>query len=708
MIGLGGSSLIQLGIAVRLHNHFSSQAAQVVQSMNRITGSMAATRTGFQFAAEAMRDFGYAMTAAGGAIVYGYSKAISEGSKFQDHLITTRAIMNDTSFNMAEMSNTARKLSREFPISATEMAEGMKDLAKAGLSAKEIPDVLRAIAMTATAADEKMSGVGGVSERFVDMMKAWGLTAKDAMAFADVSAMTSNLSTIGFSDLFEAMKYSQSTFMSLKIPLEDAMAMIGSIGSAGLKGSMGGTSLSNTMRFLTKALTNPTSKQEKGLAQLGLSRKDFEDATTGSIDLLKMVELLSLKTKGLAPIDRKAVLENIFGERGSRIQPLIDQISRRQDEIGITLTEFRDRLVNKSGGEAGRISKERMTSYLNQAKLLTNALVEFKITVFEAVGPAMTKIVTFLTKVVQGLNDFGQTFIGKIVIGMVGIVGVVMTGVGAFNLLTSGMILFANRFLMAMGLLKGAGGFGAAGKFGWFTSLAQVFGIFGRGGGGVSRIGAYIRLLTMTLNKWGPVLKGLATGAYKFNSLGKVINALTGRFVTGTNILAAGGLPAMLARLAARLAPLISILGTVGRAFSIIGVVSLALSAMGVSLRNQFRLLVGSIKWVIGTISNILFEIISWIPGVKAWDFTARQKQISDYSFGTVTKDISNENAAKVKSADYGESDAFMKRTLKSSHSKYSSGVTSAVINVHVDGKQTMSNLVNLLNENSIIAGNLT
>src|SRR5699024_2143618 len=106
--------------------------------------------------------------------------------------------------------------------------------------------------------------------------------------------------------------------VTLKQELPQVAAMIGTLGNAGIQGSMAGTALSNMVRYLNKSISQPSFKGGKALARLGLSKQDFVDAKGDLLDFSIILEKLQKATANLTSTEQNAVFLDIFGVRGNR------------------------------------------------------------------------------------------------------------------------------------------------------------------------------------------------------------------------------------------------------------------------------------------------------------------------------------------------------------------------------------------------------
>ena len=146
----------------------------------------------------------------------------------------------------------------------------MKYLAMAGNSAKEIDDMIKGAAFVAGATGMELGGKGGTADLITNIMRTFKIEASEAAGVVGdqltKAALSSNISMM---DLAESIKYAAADMVTLKQELPQVAAMIGTLGNAGIQGSMAGTALSNMVRYLNKSISQPSFKGGKALARLG-------------------------------------------------------------------------------------------------------------------------------------------------------------------------------------------------------------------------------------------------------------------------------------------------------------------------------------------------------------------------------------------------------------------------------------------------------
>ena len=145
-------------------------------------------------------------------------------------------------FEMLE--NQAKKLGATTKFSATEAADAMGFLAMAGFETQEIFSSLPGVLNLAAASGGDLATV---ADQASDILGAFGLEASDIGRVNDVIAETSRKANVNLGTLFQTFKDSAPIGADVGVSLETMAAAAGLIGSAGLKGSVGGTTLKNVI-----------------------------------------------------------------------------------------------------------------------------------------------------------------------------------------------------------------------------------------------------------------------------------------------------------------------------------------------------------------------------------------------------------------------------------------------------------------------------
>jgi TP901 family phage tail tape measure protein len=217
--------------------------------------------------------------------------------EFELEMAKIQAVSHSSKEDMAALAKTAEHLGATTQFSAKEAAEGMKELASAGFTTKEvmegIPGVLNlAAAGGQTLEEAALSTVSAIGQ--------FNLSAKDAADIADTFVSAANAGALSTAELSESLKVVGPVASSLGLSLDDTAKYIAILSDAGIKGSEAGTAL----RGALAALANPSADAIKELDRLGVS------VTNANGKMLPFQTILDgLKDKGMTA----AQSFNIFG-----------------------------------------------------------------------------------------------------------------------------------------------------------------------------------------------------------------------------------------------------------------------------------------------------------------------------------------------------------------------------------------------------------
>ena len=192
--------------------------------------------------------------------------------------------------------------------------------------------------------------------------------------------------------------------------------MIGTLGNAGIQGSIAGTSIRNMADYLTQSITNPNFKGAKALARLGLSKKDFVDATGDLQDFGVILGKINEATKNLSTVDQNAVLKSIFGVRGMRAAVAI-----MRDTEGYF--DLLDKIQNQSAGFAEGVVAKRMETLAGKIDIIQSAAENLMTTFAEAIqnNPIIMGFLDMVGWAISQVRDLVATPFGPWIAGLASI-----------------------------------------------------------------------------------------------------------------------------------------------------------------------------------------------------------------------------------------------------------------------------------------------
>lgn len=435
--GSPSAGQLEIGVALVLQDRFSNQARE---ASSVIRGLHRDAKNAIQANLTAVQSYANMASGVANSIVSTLTTTIETGADFIDMMTTVGAISGATENQISGLSETAQTLGLRTMFMSRDIASGMKYLAMAGNDANQIQEMISGAAMMANATGMELGGKGGTADLLTNIMRTFKLEGQQA---ADIvgdqltkAAMSSNVSMI---DLTESIKYSAASMVTLKQQLPQVAAMIGTLGNAGIQGSMAGTSIRNMADYLTQSITNPNFKGAKALAKLGLGKQDFVDANGDLQDFAVILEKIGTATQDLSTVDQNAVFKSIFGVRGMRAAVAI-----MRDTEGYF--DLLNKIQNNSAGFAEEVVRKRMKTLAGKIDIVQSAAENLMTTFSNALGknPIIMGFLDMVGWAISQLRDlmatpFGPWIAGFAAIAAVGLkIGSIWMGLRARWLLLNG------------------------------------------------------------------------------------------------------------------------------------------------------------------------------------------------------------------------------------------------------------------------------
>lgn len=450
---LRGNSL-EIGIALVLQDRFSNQAKDASAAIKRLHNEAKMAVTANLQTAEGILGGIYDGFV---GVASGIKNTVLQGAEFIDTMTTVSAITNSTKEELEMLSETAQSLGLETMFGSRDIASGMKYLAMAGNTVEQVNDMIKGAAYVANATGMELGGKGGAADLITNVMKTFKIEGTGASELIGDQLTKATLSAnISMTDLAESIKYSAADMVILKKELPEVAAMIGTLGNAGIQGSMAGTSLGNMARYLIKAF-NPKTNAYSFLQKMGLSQQDFVDAKGDLIDFGDIMEKISKGVERLPSTDRSKAIGAIFGIRGQRAaNAIMNDLEGYRNLLG--------QIQNNSAGFAKSIVDKRMNTLAGSIDKVSSAWENLKVTFVEQIAPTLMPILNTVSSIIEAVREFVSTPFGSVasqiflISTFVGLVGTkVLQLITKWRLLrTDTQIGFLNMFRLIRGGWKGA------------------------------------------------------------------------------------------------------------------------------------------------------------------------------------------------------------------------------------------------------------
>lgn len=479
-------------------NH-TNQAASATSNLIKTALGISAAYAGFNFIKNAI----------GGAI--------TKSADFEARMSSIKAVTGSSAETMKQFHDAAVKAGADTAFSATEAADAIEELAKAGVSTKDILNGgLTGALNLATAGELDLKEAAEIASTALNAFKRDNLSVVDA---ANQLAGAANASATDVHELKYGLSMVAPVASGLGLSFKDTTNALAVFAQNGLKGSDAGTSL----KTMLMNLQPQTKKQTNLMQELGIITEDGSNrffTAEGKIkSFAEVSQVLKESLSGLTEQQQQQALKTMFGTDAVRAATIAmnegaDGANKMQAEI--------------SKVTAAEVAAEKLNNLKGAIEGLSGSFETLQIKLGESVLPLFTTIVKYVDKMVdkfsqsQGIQNFTdamatinpvldhflngtkladgvmEKFKGTMssVAPILGLVG----GLLAFGPATKGLTLLTGLLgglgtkIGALGGILSSGFSSAAGMVGLFA--AQVSGLGGVLGGAASKGLSVLSMMT--------------------------------------------------------------------------------------------------------------------------------------------------------------------------------------------------------------------
>lgn len=287
-------------ITVRLladTSNFTAGMAKVSGESQKAATTMEAAGGKTKLITTGVAAAGVAATALGVA-------AIKMAADFDASMSTVQANTGASADEMAQLRQAAIDAGADTVYSATESADAINELGKAGLSTSDILSGGLSGALNLAASDGM--AVGDAAELMATTLKQFNLTGAESTQVADALAAGAGKAVGSAHDLGLALNQAGMVSHSFGISMQETTGTLAAFAESGMIGSDAGTSL----KTMLINLANPSTKAANTMKELGINAYD---AQGNFIGLSGLAGQLRDKMSGLSQEQRNQALATIFG-----------------------------------------------------------------------------------------------------------------------------------------------------------------------------------------------------------------------------------------------------------------------------------------------------------------------------------------------------------------------------------------------------------
>lgn len=443
----------QIDVTLRLIDMMTSPLVRVQNEMERTARAhqrmgrdIQRIGDGFSSVGESMLPIAAGITAIGAA----GGRAFID---FDSIITGAAAKAGATAEEMEMMRQKASQFGANFPISATQAAEGMDRLAAAGYDANQVVGVMPSVITAAVASGEDLATTSDVVSNALNI---WNLKqgdiASNAMRVADVVQMAANKSSLSMTDFGVAMQYAGAPAATLNISIEQLSTAMAIMKNNGIEASTIGTSL----RSIFTRLSSPPKSAAEAIERLGLQVKDTQGNFLG---IQPIIEQLRTKMIGMSDTEQVAIAQALAGQEAySGLLALIKTAPQDYQAM-------QDAMDNATGSSQAQFEVMKGT-LKNSIDGMLGSLESLAINFGSVLTPqikAMTDAIGGFADMINTISPETKLLIGDILMGTVAFTG--------FMLATGKVISIGG------GIVKLYGDIGLAAKGGSIRNKALQFAV---------------------------------------------------------------------------------------------------------------------------------------------------------------------------------------------------------------------------------------
>lgn len=391
------TSLVNVGVNMVLHDQFSQNAGRVTGAFQSMMNNLSAAGRAVQASYGGVFDV--AMSGAKG--VFNAYKAYAGVEK---DIFLTGKMAGATKQQIGELRDLAESTNLEVPLTTGDIASAERFLAMAGNDVEKIKNMIPSVSKLASIFDIEAGGKGGVADLMTNIMSMYQLDSSMADQVANDLFVATTSANMDLRDLAESIKYSGAEMATMGYGIRETAAAIGLLGDMGIQGSMAGTALANTMRYLRQSLSGQKKSGAAALETLGLSEKDFLRADGEMKDLYSVYKTIAkaIADTGVSGTEAANLITAITGVRGSRnMLAVVRQLNSGQDTYAKIMSAFNTRqgALDQTMNEYQESPQGRLDKFKSTIDAITQRLGQFAADFLNPILDGINAVLGFVFKI---------------------------------------------------------------------------------------------------------------------------------------------------------------------------------------------------------------------------------------------------------------------------------------------------------------------
>jgi len=382
-----------------------------------------------------LRSVGMAFTAIGAAITGALGASTKMAVDFESAFAGVRKTVDATEEEFTILSDGLRKLTKELPLTHSELAGIAEAAGQLGIEKESILDFTEVMAQLGMTTNMASQDAAMALARFAN------ITQMSQDSFANLGAV--------IVDLGNNMATTEGEIVDMGMRLAGAantvgmteaqiMGLAAALSSVGIRAELGGTAFARVMLEMNSAVASGGDTLEEWAKIAGVSADEFrqsfkKDAAGSVMDLIASIG--ELQEEGA---DVTGVLENI-GLGGIRITDALLRAAGAEDLFTNAMT-----IANNAWEENTALTEEarkRLETTSARMGILKNVLVDVGITVGDFIVPILKQFVDWLMPVIDNIQKWinENPTLAKTIAIISGIVGGLLLVLGPLLIMLPGI-----------------------------------------------------------------------------------------------------------------------------------------------------------------------------------------------------------------------------------------------------------------------------
>lgn len=370
---------------------------------------------------QSLAQIGTASLAVGATAAVGFGYMIKQTAEFEKQMSYAGAAARASGSDLQQLKDRALEASKTSQFSATEIAKGMTELAKAGLTTQQI--IGGGLTATIALASTEQMSLAEAAEVASVQLGAFNLKASDLPAVTNIMAAAAGKAQGSVKELAMGLSQSGNVANAVGLDFGDTNAVLSLFAKSALMGSDAGTSLRTMLLRLT-----PASKEAaREMAKFNFSAYDAKGNFVG---LPELVERLQTSFAGLSAEQRTSALNTIFGQEAIRGVEVLIKSSQTLGKSGADgIIEWKKQ-ISEAGYQAA-ITRSRMDNLAGDAKKLQSTAQAAVFSNSSGLSGGLRFLTQTATGLVGTLSDIPPA-VGTTAVAMIGLTAAVGLTAGAY------------------------------------------------------------------------------------------------------------------------------------------------------------------------------------------------------------------------------------------------------------------------------------